>query len=131
MKLWHSNEAGAAPLILQRPAISLSTNTQAKNTDGNQSAASLTRDTPKAEVSGSCSSRVRTPTSIREDGLHSHAVYLALGQPSLVHEHWQHLHHGLFDGFHHQVHPCARIRSAEPSHLLFLLVEDELGDSAL
>lgn len=45
--------------------------------------------------------------SIWDHKLHSHVVYLTLAQPSLVHENWQHLHHGLFDGFHHQMHPVA------------------------
>lgn len=36
MRLWHSNGAALALLILQHPTISFSTNTEAKNKYGNQ-----------------------------------------------------------------------------------------------
>lgn len=45
------------------------------------------------------------PVPISEDKLDSHAVYLALGQHSVLHKIRQHLHHGLLNGCYNQMHP--------------------------
>lgn len=58
------------------------------------------------------------PTSsklILEDKLNSHAVYLTLGQHSVLHKIRQHLHHSLLNGFYNQMHPVDRNETPGPS----------------